>query len=193
VGTDCALGKKYTALAIAKAMVARGLKADFRATGQTGILISGRGVAVDAVVADFISGASEALSPANSPDHWDIIEGQGSLFHPAYAAVTLGLLHGSQPDALVLCHDPTRQFLNGFPHFPVLSPEQALPPYLSAARLTNPGATFVGVSLNTSGMSAFEAQETLKKTSHSLGLPCVDPIRTGVEPIVSRLEAIDAR
>lgn len=193
VGTDCALGKKYTALAIAKALTAKGLKADFRATGQTGILISGRGVAVDAVVADFIAGAAEALSPANSPDHWDIVEGQGSLFHPAYAGVTLGLLHGSQPDALVLCHDPTRKSLNGFPHMPVIAPEQALSPYLAAARLTNPKARFVGVSLNTASLNETDALAVLKRTGQSLGLPCVDPIRTGVESIVTALETLDAR
>jgi D-glutamate N-acetyltransferase len=189
VGTDCALGKKYTALAITKAMKARGWKADFRATGQTGILLSGQGIAVDAVVADFIAGAAEALSPANDEDHWDVIEGQGSLFHPAYAGVTLGLLHGSQPDALVLCHDPSRQSLNGFPQFPVMAPDQALAPYLSAARLTNPAARFVGVSLNTSAMTAAEAEEVLNRTSRSVdGLPCVDPLRGGVDSIVDALE-----
>lgn len=192
VGTDCALGKKYTALALAKAMTARGLKADFRATGQTGILISGTGVAVDAVVADFIAGAAESLSPANAPDHWDIIEGQGSLFHPAYAGVTLGLLHGSQPDALVLCHDPSRASLNGFPHIPVRSLEEAMPPYLSAARLTNPNVRFVGISLNTSAMSESESRDVLSRTSQSLGLPCVDPIRTGVDQIVRALETLHA-
>jgi uncharacterized NAD-dependent epimerase/dehydratase family protein len=193
VGTDCALGKKYTALAIARAMTARGHRADFRATGQTGILISGRGVAIDAVVADFIAGAAEALSPVNDPDHWDIVEGQGSLFHPAYAGVTLGLLHGSQPDALVLCHDPTRQSLNGFPHMPVVSPDAAIPPYLAAARLTNPEVRFVGVSLNTSAMNEPEARAVLNNTSRSLGLPCVDPIRTGVDSIVAALEAFNER
>ena len=190
VGTDCALGKKYTALALAKAMTARGLKADFRATGQTGILISGSGVAVDAVVADFISGAAESLSPGNTPDHWDIIEGQGSLFHPAYASVTLGLLHGSQPDALVLCHDPTRTSLNGFPHVPVRTLEEAMLPYLSAARLTNPSVHFVGISLNTSAMNEPEALDLLNRTSQSFGLPCVDPIRTGVNQIVDALETL---
>ena len=192
VGTDCALGKKYTALALAKAMSARGLKADFRATGQTGILISGSGVAVDAVVADFIAGAAESLSPANTPDHWDIIEGQGSLFHPAYAGVSLGLLHGSQPDALVLCHDPNRTSLNGFPHIPVRSVEEVMPSYLSAARLTNPNACFVGISLNTSVMNEPEALDLLSRTSQSLGLPCVDPIRTGVDQIVDALETFHA-
>jgi uncharacterized NAD-dependent epimerase/dehydratase family protein len=192
VGTDCALGKKYTALAIAKAMIAKGMPADFRATGQTGILISGSGVAVDAVVADFIAGAAEVLSPANHPDHWDIIEGQGSLFHPAYAGVTLGLLHGSQPDALVLCHDPLRTTLNGYPHIPVVSLTRALEPYLTAAKLTNPSARFVGISLNTSEMNESEAKSVLEATARALGLPCVDPIRTGVDPIVSALEALHA-
>jgi uncharacterized NAD-dependent epimerase/dehydratase family protein len=192
VGTDCASGKKYTALAIAKTMVAMGLKADFRATGQTGILLSGNGVAVDAVIADFVSGAAESLSPANSPDHWDIIEGQGSLFHPAYAGVTLGLLHGSQPDALVLCHNPTRKSLNGFPHVPLVSLDQAVATYLSAARLTNPTAQFVGVAMNTSALSLAEAEKVMKDTSHSLGLSCIDPMRTGVESIVAVLETFDS-
>lgn len=192
VGTDCALGKKYTALSIAKAMQARGLKAEFCATGQTGILISGRGVAVDAVVADFVAGAAEALSPANEPDHWDIVEGQGSLFHPAYAGVTLGLLHGSQPDAMVLCHDPTRKTLNGFPHVPIVSLEDAMAAYVSAAKLTNPEARFVGISLNTSSLNQSEAEQVLRGTARSLNLPCVDPIRMGVEPIVDVLEKFDA-
>jgi uncharacterized NAD-dependent epimerase/dehydratase family protein len=193
VGTDCALGKKYTALAIAKALKGRGHPVDFRATGQTGILISGRGVALDAVVADFAAGAAEALSPSNAPDHWDIIEGQGSLFHPAYAGVTLALVHGSQPDALVLCHDPTRKSLNGFPHVPVTPLERAIPAYLSAARLTNPAVRFVGVSLNTSTMGEVEAAEELERTSQLLGLPSVDPIRTGVDSIVKELESVHAR
>ena len=108
VGTDCSCGKKYTALAIEREMRARGWNADFRATGQTGIMIAGEGVAIDAVVADFIAGAVEWLAPDNDPGHWDVIEGQGSLFHPAFAGVSMGLLHGAQPDALVLCHEPTR-------------------------------------------------------------------------------------
>ena len=189
VGTDCALGKKYTALAITREMSARGYQADFRATGQTGILISGNGVSVDAVVADFISGAAEALSPENSPEHWDIIEGQGSLFHPGYSAVTLGLLHGSQPDALVLCHNPTRKSLHGFSHIPIVSLDHAISAYLLMARLTNPEVRFVGVSLNTSALSEAEADKVIKSTAQALGLPCVDPIRTGVEPIVTAMIA----
>ncbi|HCL11861.1 MAG TPA: DUF1611 domain-containing protein, partial [Alteromonas sp.] len=100
VGTDCSVGKMYTTLSLARGMQSQGIKATFRATGQSGILVAGEGVAVDCVVSDFISGSVEALCPANDDDHWDLIEGQGSLYHPAFAGVSLGLLHGSQPDAL---------------------------------------------------------------------------------------------
>lgn len=193
VGTDCAVGKKYAALAISKEMAARGHRVDFRATGQTGILISGRGIAIDAVVGDFLSGAAEALSPANSADHWDIIEGQGSLFHPAYAAVTLGLVHGSQPDALVLCHDLARKALSSFPEFPVPSLEEAIPSYLSVARLVNPNVRFIGVALNTESLTPDEAKIVLARTSERLRLPCVDPMRTGVSPLVYAVECLDAR
>lgn len=192
VGTDCAVGKKYTALAIAKEMADRGHSVDFRATGQTGILISGRGIALDAVVGDFLSGAAEVLSPPNEPDHWDIIEGQGSLFHPAYAAVTLGLVHGSQPDALVLCHDATRKTLAFFPHVPVVAIYRAVSAYLSAAHLTNTAARFIGVALNTSLLSAEEAKTVISATADGLGVPCVDPIRTGVRSLVDVLERFDA-
>src|ERR1700730_18013956 len=174
VGTDCALGKKYTALALAQSLRRRGAAASFRATGQTGIMIAGVGIAIDAVVADFVAGAAEQLSPDNAADHWDVIEGQGSLFHPAYAGVTLGLLHGSQPDAIVLCHDPTRTVMFGFEHMPIVKLEFAIPAYLESARLINPAARFVAISLNTSRMSVVEAEDTLKHTAESFGLACVD-------------------
>jgi len=190
VGTDCASGKKYTALAVARAMARRGWNADFRATGQTGILIAGTGVAIDSVVADFIAGAAETLSPANASEHWDVIEGQGSLFHPAYAGVTLGLLHGSQPDALVLCHDPTRRNLNEFPLFSLAPLPDAAQAYVAAARLTNPEARCVAVALDTSRLSAREAAGELERVADLMRLPCVDPIRTGVEPIVNALQAL---
>jgi uncharacterized NAD-dependent epimerase/dehydratase family protein len=187
VGTDCALGKKYTALALTRDLTDRGIRAHFRATGQTGIMISGSGVAIDAVVADFIAGAAESLSPANHPEHWDVIEGQGSLFHPAYAGVTLGLLHGSQPDALVLCHDPTRLHIEGFPNYPLIDLHAAVRRYLEAAQLTNPRATFVGVSLNTSKLPAERRTELLARIGRELDLPCCDPLITGVAPIGARL------
>jgi uncharacterized NAD-dependent epimerase/dehydratase family protein len=187
VGTDCAVGKKYTALAIEQSMRKRGLRADFRATGQTGIFISGRGVAIDSVVADFISGAAEWLSPANGPDHWDIIEGQGSLFHPAYAGVTLGLVHGSQPDAMVVCHDAKRHAIMGLDRYAIPDYRHCIDTYLSAARLTNPRARVVGISLNTSHLQESQARDLLTVTANNTGLPCCDPIRFGVEAIVDHL------
>ncbi len=187
VGTDCALGKKYTALSLARALRARGVEADFRATGQTGIMIAGDGVAIDAVVADFISGAAEALSPDSPPDHWDVIEGQGSLFHPGYAAVTLGLLHGSQPDALVLCHEPGRATINEYSDFPTPRLDVAIAAYLSAAWLTNPAARFVGVSLNTAKLDAAAAAKVAAEVEHELGLPCFDPLRFGIDVVVAKL------
>ena len=147
-GTDCALGKKYTALALTAALRERGVDADFRATGQTGIMIAGSGIPMDAVVADFSAGAAECLSPDAAPDHWDLVEGQGSLFHPAYAGVTLGLVHGSQPDAMVLCHDPVRKHVFGYPDFPLPSLKQAIGYYEQAARLTNPASRVVAISLD---------------------------------------------
>ncbi len=187
VGTDCSCGKMYTALAIEREMKERGMKATFRATGQTGILISGGGVSIDAVVADFISGAVEWLAPDNEPDHWDVIEGQGSLFHPAFAGVSLGLLHGAQPDALVLCHEPTRRHMRGLPHQPLPDLEECMDLNLRAARLTNPQARFVGLSVNSSRLPPAEREALLDELRARTGLPVVDPFTTGVGAIVDRL------
>lgn len=189
VGTDCAIGKKYTALAIDRELRRRGIPSDFRATGQTGIFISDRGVAVDSVVSDFVSGAAEWLSPDAAPDHWDVIEGQGALHHPAYAGVTLGLLHGSQPDALVLCHAHGRTHLEGYEGFAIPPLADCLDLCLAAARLTNPRARFVGVSLNTSRLDDRGAAEACSELADQLSLPCSDPIRHGVPAIVDRLLA----
>ena len=179
VGTDCALGKKYTALALSRAFRQRDVAVDFRATGQTGILIAGEGIAMDAVVADFVAGAAEALSPDAARDHWDVVEGQGSLFHPAYAGVALGLLHGTQPDVLVMCHDASRKFVHGLGGIALPSLEEAIALNLHHARLTNPAARCAGVSLNTAKLSAEESHRLLAKRSVDLGLPCADPMRGG--------------
>ena len=187
VGTDASVGKMYTTLAIERELTARGGKADFRATGQTGIFIAGEGASVDAVVADFISGAAEWLSPANEPDHWDLIEGQGSLFHPSFAGVTLGLIHGAQPDAIVLCHEPSRSHMRGLPGWPMPSLSACLDANLAAARLTNEAVFCAGVAVNTSQLDADGAARFLEETSAALGLPCVDPMVSGVAPIVDRL------
>lgn len=187
VGTDCSVGKKYTTLAIDKEMRARGMKSDFRATGQTGILISGRGVALDAVVADFISGAAEWLSPANDPDHWDVIEGQGSLFHPSFAGVTLGLLHGAQPDAFIVCHEPTRTRMRGVEH-PLPSIADVIERTVIEGRLTNPEIACAGIAINTEHLLEKDALVLLERTGKEYGLPCVDPIRTGTGPIVDLIQ-----
>jgi uncharacterized NAD-dependent epimerase/dehydratase family protein len=187
VGTDCSCGKMYTALAIEREMQKQGLHASFRATGQTGILIAGEGVSVDAVVADFISGAVEVIAPANDPDHWDIIEGQGSLFHASYAGVSTGLLHGAQPDALVLCHEPTRTHMRGLPHFPLPELEECMQANLKTASLTNPDARFVGVAVDTSRLGEDKALTYLEDMKKRIGLPAVDPVRTGVAAIVNEL------
>jgi uncharacterized NAD-dependent epimerase/dehydratase family protein len=179
VGTDCALGKKYTALALARAFAARGLDVDFRATGQTGILIAGSGIPMDAVVADFEAGAAEMLSPAAAPQHWDVIEGQGSLFHPAYAGVALGLLHGSQPDVFVVCHAPGRVHVLGHDDFLLPSIEETIDMTLRLGRRTNPRIRCAGISLNTSGMDAHAAEQLLARESERAGLAAADPMRPG--------------
>ena len=181
VGTDCALGKKYSALAIARAFTDRGVQTDFRATGQTGILISGGGIPMDSVVSDFEAGAAELLSPDAAGSHWDVIEGQGSLFHPAYAAVSLGLLHGSQPDVIVVCHEAGRERVMGLSTFALPSIEETIDLNLRLGRRTNPGIRCAGVSLNTSRLAAEAARDLLASESRRLGLPVADPIRGGAE------------
>jgi uncharacterized NAD-dependent epimerase/dehydratase family protein len=181
VGTDCALGKKYSALALARAFKDRGVEADFRATGQTGILISGRGIPMDAVVSDFEAGAAEMLSPAGPPQHWDVIEGQGSLFHPSYAAVSLGLLHGSQPDVLVVCHQAGRTHILGKSDYPLPSLEETIDLNLRLGSRTNPDIRCAGVSLNTSQLEVGAARDLMTMQSQRLGMPVADPIRGGAE------------
>jgi uncharacterized NAD-dependent epimerase/dehydratase family protein len=190
VGTDCSIGKMYTALALEKEMRARGLKADFRATGQTGIFIAGDGVSVDAVVSDFVSGAVEWITPENDPDHWDLVEGQGSLFHASYAGVTLALIHGAQPDALVMCHEPMRPHMRGLPHYKLPDLQTCIDANLAAARLTNSNVRCVGVSLNTSALDAAGAERALRDTEEKYALPTVDPLRTGVGKLVDVLARI---
>ena len=187
VGTDCSIGKMYTSLAIERDMHARGMKADFRATGQTGIFIAGTGVSVDAVVADFISGSVEWLCPESDPDHWDLIEGQGSLFHASYAGVTLGLIHGSQPDALVMCHEPTRTNMRGLPDTPLPPVDVCIRANVEAAQLTNPECRMIGIAVNSSALETDAAREYMDSLEKETGLPCVDPVRDGVGRLVDAL------
>jgi uncharacterized NAD-dependent epimerase/dehydratase family protein len=158
---------------------------DFRATGQTGITIAGAGIPIDAVVADFVSGAAEMLSPDAAQDHLDVIEGQGSLFHPAYAAVSLGLLHGSQPDAFVVCHDPTRRHVLGYPDFPLPSIEQVIDQTVAMGRITSPAIRCCGISVNTSALDDHAAAEVIAATAQRTGLPVSDPVRElGLEQLL---------
>ncbi len=178
----------FTALALEREMRRRGMLADFRATGQTGIFIAGSGVSVDAVVSDFVAGAAEWLSPDNDENHWDLIEGQGSIFHPAYAGVTLGLVHGSQPDVLVLCHDASRKSVVGYEDYPIQPFPACIEEYVKVARLTNPDARCIGLSINTSKLDQAEGEAYLEDLQDELRLPCVDPVRTGVDRLVNALE-----
>ena len=187
VGTDCAVGKMFTALSLERELRRRGHAATFRATGQTGILIAGAGIAVDAVVSDFLSGAVEDLAPDNDAEHWDLIEGQGSLFHPGYAAVTLGLVHGAQAEALVLCHESGRRHPMDAPAIELPDLRVCVEQYERAARLTRPDARVVGVALNTSSLTDQAASDELESVASAVGLPACDPVRTGVSEIVDAL------
>lgn len=187
VGTDCSVGKMYTTLMLEREMRARGMAVDFRATGQTGIFIAGSGIAVDAVIADFISGAVEWLAPAAADDHWDLIEGQGSLFHPSFAGVSLGLLHGAQADVLVMCHEPTRRHMRGLPNRTLPDVRTCIEANVRAARLTNTDAHCIGVAVNCSALGPDEAAAYCQRLADDLGLPCVDPLINGVAPLVDRL------
>ena len=190
VGTDCSIGKMYTALCMDKEMRARGLKSSFRATGQTGILITGDGVPLDAVIADFMAGAVEWLTPDNDADHWDLIEGQGSLFHVSYSGVTLALIHGGQPDALVICHEPTRKHMRGLPEYSLPSIEAVRDMALALARVANPACVAIGVSINTQAMSEADAKAYLADVEQRTGLPATDPFRFGAGKLVDAMLAV---
>lgn len=184
VGTDCAVGKKYTALQIERDMCKLGIDADFRATGQTGIMIAGSGIPIDAVISDFVSGAAELISPQNSPDHWDVIEGQGSIYHPGYCAVSMGLLVGSQPDAFVVCHEAKRQNIMGWSSFKLPSIQQVIDRTVEIGKQVNPNIECVGISINSSNLPINERQDYIDSLSSEIGLPCVDPMLNGTESIV---------
>lgn len=188
VGTDCTVGKMHTALALEAQMRSQGMDVAFRATGQSGILIAGDGIAVDAVIADFIAGAVELLSPASGAHHWDIIEGQGSLFHPAYAGVSLGLLHGAQPSHMVMCHELERPHMRHLPGRPLPDLEDCIDANLKAATVTSPDTKLIGFSINTSRVSEKQAQHYLRDLESHYDVPASDPVRFGIEPLVTYLQ-----
>ena len=187
IGTDCSVGKMYSSLAIEKEMRSRGMKVSFRATGQTGILISGKGIPLDAIVADFMAGAVETLSPNNDDDHWDIIEGQGSLFHVSYSGVTMALIHGGQPDHIILCHEPTRTHMRGLPHYDVPTLDALYQLVLPLAKISNPNCKISGICINTKNMDHLEAEDLKNEIEKAFKLPTVDPFVDGTKKIVDRL------
>ncbi len=187
VGTDCSIGKMYTTLAIEREFRERGLPATFRATGQTGILIDGDGIPLDAVVADFMAGSVEWLTPDNDDAHWDLLEGQGSLFHISFSGVTMALIHGGQPDALVLCHEPTRRFMRGLPDYRLPSLEALRDLALQLARVANPACRVAGIAVNTAALEEDDALSCLAGIENRMELPTVDPFRQGAGRLVDAL------
>jgi uncharacterized NAD-dependent epimerase/dehydratase family protein len=188
LGTDCACGKKFTALATTRDMKARGIDCTFRATGQTGIMISGEGYALDTIIGDYIAGAAELLSPANKPNHWDVIEGQGSILHPSHAGVPLSLLHGSQPDAYVVCHEPTRQHMLGVTYpIPSIAAIREATEYMG--RLTNPNIRCVGISLNTRAFRG-DVSQLKQQLSKEHGVPVIDPVIDGTNETINYMHSI---
>lgn len=186
VGTDSAIGKMTATLEIERSAKEDGLSAEFVPTGQTGVIIAGWGICVDAVVSDFIAGASEqlVLQAAEAMPDLILVEGQGSLGHPAYSGVTLGLMHGSCPDCLILCSgDPAEEVFRGVPR---PSPARIARLYEEVAALVKP-APVVAVSLNTRGLDEGEAQDLISAVADETGLPAADPFRASAAPI---LEAI---
>ncbi|KGJ90960.1 N-acetyltransferase DgcN [Colwellia psychrerythraea] len=191
VGTDCSVGKMYTSLAIEREMQKQDFDAHFKATGQSGLLLASNGICIDAVVADFIAGAVELISPAADENHWDIIEGQGSLFNPSYAGVSAGLLHGAQADYLVMCHEAGRVDIKDVPNYKIPDLKNCIEQNLMMARLTNPKVQLAGISLNCRVVGEEQGRTQMKLLEQEFGVPCFDPMITGCANLVSHLKAIE--
>ncbi|HEV7127300.1 MAG TPA: DUF1611 domain-containing protein [Ktedonobacterales bacterium] len=188
-GTDCNVGKMTAAFEVDRAARQRGLSSAFAATGQTGIMIAGRGIPADRYISDFLAGGTEALVQELADRYdWVFVEGQGALSHPAYSAVTLGLVHGAAPDYLLLCHHAGRQTISGYPTVPLPSLSQARAMYETAASWLKPAPT-VGVVLNTFELPEDEARAALAAAEREIGLPAADPVRFGAGPLVDALLA----
>ncbi|MBE7445795.1 MAG: DUF1611 domain-containing protein [Planctomycetia bacterium] len=189
VGSDCNIGKMVTSIEITKAAKKRGINACFVATGQTGIMIDGSGIAVDHVVSDFISGAAEKLVLDRA--HYELlsIEGQGAIVHPAYSGVTLGLLHGSAPQGLILCHQPARKTLRHFNDFPILPFSYLIELYEKLAQPVQP-CKVLGISLNCFGMSDYDAAQEILRAEKETKLPATDPIKFGVDKLIDNISSL---
>ena len=191
VGTDCNIGKMTAALQLRGALDRRGVSVGFAATGQTGILIEGWGIAVDAVKADFIAGAAERLVlQAAEGNEIVLVEGQGSLVHPGYSGVTLGLLHGSMPDAMILCHQPSRSCvystIDAYEWMPLPSVPEMIRICEEAIRPLKP-AKVVGISLNTWDLDDDDAENAIARIADESGLPTTDPVRFDPAPLADAI------
>ena len=189
VGTDCNCGKKITAIEIHRALAGAGCRSEFLATGQTGILISGKGIAMDRVIADFVSGAAERLVLENQDNDYLLIEGQGSLTHPLYAGVTLGMLYGFSPQALILCHQYGRAFMRGAPETPMPALSTMIDLY---ERICRPvfATKVIGVALNLMTVADdHTALDEVKRVEDELQLPATDVVRFGPGKLVDALLA----
>ncbi len=193
VGTDCNIGKMTASLEIRRALQERGVDARFAGTGQSGIVIDGAGIPVDAVVSDFVSGATEriTLEAAKGADVV-LIEGQGSLFHPGYSAVTLGLLHGSLPHAMILCWMPgrTRVYGGGYEWLEIPTPARAAEAYEAAMRWAAPqlNSQVIALSANTYDLAEDEARRLVEEAGRVTGLPSTDPVRFGAGSLATAVE-----
>jgi uncharacterized NAD-dependent epimerase/dehydratase family protein len=186
VGNDCSVGKMVVAIELAGALEEQGHDAQFIATGQTGILIAGEGCPVDCVVGDFISGAIEKQVVAQQHHELLLIEGQGCLAHPRYAAVTLGLLHGCRPQALILCYEVGRTVVHGMPEVPLKSLAEICALYETMASLLHPSRV-IGIAMNSRSVSAAEAQQDRQRVREELGLPVCDVLRHGPDDLVQAI------
>ena len=189
VGSDCRVGKKTTAIEIVQEAARRDYKAGFAATGQSGIYISGTGVAVDAVPSDFVAGVSEALVLEVAEQHdWVVVEGQGSISHPAYSGVTLGLLHGAMPQALVLCHEAGLDHHKGWPNVPLRPLPELIRLYEELGSFVRP-AKVVAISVHCGHLTELEAAAYVQRIERETGLPATDVIHFGAAKLVDALAA----
>ena len=184
VGHDCSVGKMVTTLEVTRDLTKAGHDAKFLATGQTGIMISGAGVPIDCVVADFVNGAAEQLVRKNDQHDFLLVEGQGSISHPSFSAVTLGLLHGCAPDGLIFCFEAGREQVKGLDNINIPPLKDQMAAYVAAANLRHP-CKFIGVAVNTRNLTDDDAATTIAETESTFGLPACDVYRDGPDKLVS--------